>query len=333
MTRTSIVAAVKRTFVISAFNFAVFPFLMSGSATAAQISDAGGIITVRGELNNGDHITFDRVAQKYSKGAVFFDSPGGSLAAGIAIGESIRLKGFATAVGTNSSCASSCALAWLGGARRFVSSSSKLGFHSAYRMDGTTPREAGMGNAVVGAYLTRLGLPLRAVMYITTASPQEMTWLTPEDGRDVGIDFLVGEPERKEATSQKTAAAQSHKTKPAPVQKVTTAEPEFPINALWSLTDINGQAPPSGASLMIDGQLRGSGSSGCNTWSATIYPIKGQKLAMGPVMQTKKTCHPVVMAFELEYLTILHSGPTWNTERDTLTVNGATGTLVFLKSP
>jgi hypothetical protein len=137
----------------------VFSCLTLGSAAAAQITETGGVITVRGELRNGDHIAFDRVAQKYSRGAVLFDSPGGSLAAGIGIGESIRLKGFATAVEPNGTCASSCALAWLGGARRFVSSSSKLGFHSAYRMDGTTPSGSGHGECRGGSVPDPLGAP------------------------------------------------------------------------------------------------------------------------------------------------------------------------------
>jgi heat shock protein HslJ len=136
------------------------------------------------------------------------------------------------------------------------------------------------------------------------------------------------------------AFAQGKKHQGAPEQKQEGAQPagekkydkEFPTKANFTLKEINGKAPPGDASLMIDGALRGSGSSGCNTWSATIYPIRGQKLAMGPVVLTKKQCDPALMAFEKEYLTILHSGPTWETQGDTLTVKGATGTLTFLRS-
>jgi heat shock protein HslJ len=136
------------------------------------------------------------------------------------------------------------------------------------------------------------------------------------------------------------ASAQGRKPKAAPEQKQEQAQPagekkydkEFPTKANFNLREINGKAPAADASLMIDGTLRGSGISGCNTWSATIYPIKGQKLAMGPVVMTKKSCDAAVMAFEKEFLTILHSGPTWDTQGDTLTVKGPTGSLVFLRS-
>ena len=106
-------------------------------------------------------------------------------------------------------------------------------------------------------------------------------------------------------------------------------ESPFPTKANWQLTSINGKAPPADASLFIDETLRGSGSSGCNTWSATLYPIKGHKLAMGPVALTKKTCPPDVNKFEVGYLNVLRSGPVWDLKGSTLTVKSQYGELVF----
>jgi heat shock protein HslJ len=146
----------------------------------------------------------------------------------------------------------------------------------------------------------------------------------------VGLAALVAIP----------ASAQARKSKAAPAQPQEEAAPggekkydkEFPTKATWTLREINGKAPAGEASLTIDTSLRGSGSSGCNTWSAALYPIKGQKLAMGPVVLTKKTCDAPVMTFEREYLTILHSSPIWDTQGDNLTVKGPTGSLLFVRS-
>jgi hypothetical protein len=80
-------------------------------------------------------------------------------------------------------------------------------------MDGTTARETGMGNAVVGAYLTRIGLPLDAVVYITKAAPEDMTWLTPADGKKVGIEFAV-----LEDNEPKQAQVPMPPTTPTPTQ-------------------------------------------------------------------------------------------------------------------
>ena len=106
-------------------------------------------------------------------------------------------------------------------------------------------------------------------------------------------------------------------------------ESPFPTKATWQLRSINGKNPPAEASLLIDENLRGTGSSGCNTWSATLYPIKGHRLAMGPVDMTKKSCSPEVNTFERAYLTVLRSGPTWDLQGSTLTVKSQYGELVY----
>jgi hypothetical protein len=46
-----------------------------------------------------------------------------------------------------------------------------------------------MGNALVGAYLNQLGLSQSAVAYITISSPDNMSWLTADDAKQVGIEF------------------------------------------------------------------------------------------------------------------------------------------------
>ena len=108
-------------------------------------------------------------------------------------------------------------------------------------------------------------------------------------------------------------------------------EPQFPTKANWTLTSANGKPPPVEATMAIDEALRGSGNSGCNTWSATLYPVKGQHLAMGPVALTKKTCTPDLNNFERMFLGILHSGPTWDLQGSTLTIKTQDGknALVF----
>ena len=45
-----------------------------------------------------------------------------------------------------------------------------------------------MGNALVGSYLTKIGLPDNALIYITMAAPTEMTWLNFRDAEQIGID-------------------------------------------------------------------------------------------------------------------------------------------------
>jgi hypothetical protein len=209
---------------------------MSASAKAAtftetQSGDNQAFIVMRGEFVDGDADKFNAIVQKYAKGAVLFESGGGSLVTGVRIGEIIRLKGFSTGVAPGAECASSCALAWLGGNERFLPSSARLGFHAAYRIEGATARETGIGNALIGAYLTRIGLPLEAVLYITQASPDDMTWLTAQEAKKVGIAMNVAEmpqPDARPPGPVKPAIAPNDISVTAPLAAPTTSvSPSF----------------------------------------------------------------------------------------------------------
>jgi hypothetical protein len=120
----------------------------------------GGLSTVlvSGPIEAGDSQKFRALTQGLSRGLVIFNSPGGFLTEGLAVGEQLRLAGFASAVAENTLCASACALAWLGGRPRLMRDSSRIGFHAAYTEHGTDKRESGVGNAIIGAYLTNMGL-------------------------------------------------------------------------------------------------------------------------------------------------------------------------------
>src|SRR5215510_13776771 len=113
-----------------------------------SVSGQPALVLVDGDLDPGDGDQFRSKTSFLSKAIVSFRSDGGSVVAGIQIGESIRLKGFSTVVPGNARCASACALAWLGGNRRFMTSESRIGFHAAYNEN--SGKETGVGNALVG---------------------------------------------------------------------------------------------------------------------------------------------------------------------------------------
>jgi hypothetical protein len=116
---------------------------------------------------------------------IAFSSDGGSLLAGLRIGEAIRRKKFSTVVPDGRRCASACALAWLGGVERFIGTDGRIRFHAA--SDSSSDRESGVTNTVVGTYLAKVGLPYEAVTYITQVAPSEMTWLNMSDVAERGI--------------------------------------------------------------------------------------------------------------------------------------------------
>ncbi len=122
---------------------------------------------------------------------------------------------------------------------------------------------------------------------------------------------------------------------PAEVPPLATEqEKRFPQKTNWSLMELDGKAPAGSEAptLVIDDNMRGSGFSGCNTWSSALYPVRGQRLLMGSVALTRKACDPALMTLERSYLTILHSGPNWDLDSGFLVIKSKAGNLRFRPS-
>jgi hypothetical protein len=62
----------------------------------------------------------------------------------------------------------------------------QIGFHAA--SDRETGKVTSVGNALIGAYLNKIGLPYTAVVYITTAAPEAISWLSKSDAEKLGIE-------------------------------------------------------------------------------------------------------------------------------------------------
>lgn len=186
--------------------FTVTLLVSIGASKAATILTAPWrnsgrfVVLVEGDILLNDYERFRQTVSTISKALVLFRSDGGNAIAGIQIGRLIRMKNFATLVPDDMRCASACALAWLGGARRFMGANAHIGFHAAY--DPTSGQESGSGNAVVGAYLNEIGLPYPAVAYITSAAPTSINWLTRIDAQRFGIDVSVLDSPRAEVSTK-----------------------------------------------------------------------------------------------------------------------------------
>lgn len=172
--------------------FAGAVLLGSAQAHAAEIAVVdelanGVVIAIDGDLEVADGEKFANLASLHPRAIVMLSSRGGSLLAGLRIGSLARAKGYWTAVLNDDLCASACAIAWLGGTRRFLGSNARLGFHAAYSSDGERDSVSGPGNALVGAYLDRLGLSLSAIYALTDAGPDRLKWLDVPTAKGLGI--------------------------------------------------------------------------------------------------------------------------------------------------
>jgi hypothetical protein len=155
--------------------------------TLIRTYQAGALVGVEGDLELADGEKFASMVRPFGNAIVLFNSRGGSLLAGLRIGQQIRSRGFGALVPDGSICASACALAWLGGKTKYLGPKGRLGFHAAYMTDGTSNTVSGSANALVGAYLNRLGLSDEAIYELTDAAPDQVRWLDVAAANRLGI--------------------------------------------------------------------------------------------------------------------------------------------------
>lgn len=102
----------------------------------------------------------------------------------------------------------------------------------------------------------------------------------------------------------------------------------FPQNITWSSVASHAAAA-SRPAFILDGNFRLKGFSGCNNFSATAYPLKGQALAVGPIALTRKACDGATMAAERAFLTALRGTQQWDIEAGILVLKSGRGALRF----
>jgi hypothetical protein len=154
-------------------------------------------IYATGEITNGttdELLTFVR-EHKVEAAEIHFNSPGGSLAEGMKLGQAIRTLQFYTTVGVynpkyaedanlTSICASACAYAFAGGTSRFLNEyTGKLGIHQFYTPDNTNVSSEAVQqiSGLIVAYLDEMGIDAKAFTISTIADRNGMIWLTPEE--------------------------------------------------------------------------------------------------------------------------------------------------------
>ena len=158
---------------------------------SGEMKGFSGVPTIwfTGNIEKGDFEKFVKWLKAIPGGAkqwgglVAIESPGGMIMEALAIGELIRKLNWG--VITLETCASACALIWVAGSKRGAFADSHIGFHSAYNVK--TGEVSGGSNALVGAYLSKLGYNTRAIYYMTYENPRSMEWLSKDKAFELGI--------------------------------------------------------------------------------------------------------------------------------------------------
>ncbi len=136
--------------------------------------------------------------QGISQAAVYLNSPGGSLIAGMAIGRLLREQRFHTHVGKRTAdprkpasgvCYSACPFAYAGGLGRFLGEGSVLGIHRVTNRV-AVPDELAFGQVVSGqavAYLTEMGIDSGLFRMMDRVPPDGIRLLTRAEAMELKL--------------------------------------------------------------------------------------------------------------------------------------------------
>ena len=119
----------------------------------------------------------------------------------------IKKERLETAVADGKTCASACALAWLGGTPRRMGEDARIGFHEPSKPNTQEPSLE--GNAVIGNYVRQLGLSYAALTLILRADPKSMTWLTETQSIAYNVHYSELRRDQAERYRSVTAGAES----------------------------------------------------------------------------------------------------------------------------
>lgn len=144
------------------------------------------------------------------KPAVCFNSPGGDLQGGLALGRAIRQQGLDTCLAPTYSrvipatggdeetflrnvvCASACAFAMLGGQNRLIEPHSRYGVHQFSGARGNIgDSSTQVAVVVLAAYLEEMAIGRALLDMASLVPPQKIRWLTPDELRTFGVDNMT----------------------------------------------------------------------------------------------------------------------------------------------
>jgi len=219
---------------------------MPATASAAEfehqtLDDGSEAILILGDIEPGDEEAFRQLTIQYPDATVALDSDGGALVPALEIGRLVRLRNYTTVVLDDGRCVSSCALIWIAGSRRVLSTTASLGFHASYLDEGGVKVESGAANALVGHYLSQLSLSQDAVLFATLAPPTEVAWLNVSNRNRAGIAFETFEAE----ANSPAPIPQVQIVDKTPVVKATPP----PIQVVRTEDSVSGR-PPDTATLL-----------------------------------------------------------------------------------
>lgn len=177
--------------------------VMGSSAAAATLTrlstGRGAEIVLKGDIAREDAEALENLMRAINEEgqpvrALRLDSPGGNLLGAIALARFIRRHAeISTSVGSGSTCASACFLAFSAGSRKFADYNSFVGVHGVADGHGGVSEETEAATRMMARIGNEFGVPAEITGKIIATPPDEIAWLTPDDLRQMGAT-MIGRP-------------------------------------------------------------------------------------------------------------------------------------------
>lgn len=130
-----------------------------------------------------------RFAELPPEPTVSFDSFGGNMIAAMLLGQSIRILKYETEILDGQSCASACALSFLGGVKRSFDRSGRYGVHQFFAVSGNIGDAATQVVVVaVAKYIESMGARRELLDAASLVPPRSMLWLSEQQLKQFRVD-------------------------------------------------------------------------------------------------------------------------------------------------
>jgi hypothetical protein len=159
--------------------------------------NTGDVIAIEGDIAYGDETVFEaRLAEVANAGhtlaGIGLNSLGGNVYSSEAMAITIAKQGYSVIVAGGEYCASSCVLLFAAGKEKIAMADARIGVHGA-SMNGKEDATAAKVTLLMIADLKEYGVPPAILGKMAMTSNKEVSWLTIEDLRSMGVKIPPAE--------------------------------------------------------------------------------------------------------------------------------------------
>lgn len=169
-------------------------FMLTSPSHSAMFSTYGdSIITLTGEIVEGDFETFDNILKENPNLRVLnLNSPGGIVNEAFDIAALVFNNGMITSIEVGGECNSMCPIIFLSGREKFMAEDQILAFHPAFVEDIDGNKVPILeANLAISWWLGTVGVPYEVVQIINSVEPDKLSLVGADTAEKLNLGIRV----------------------------------------------------------------------------------------------------------------------------------------------